>query len=213
MVLNVIRCGETTWNAEGRLHGRSDLPLSISGRTSVSADAASIEGGRTSTVYHPPDDAAAETAQIVARRVGAKTKSVDELADPDLGVLEGMSEQAFAERFPKRYKQWQEDPLSLSPPEGEDVAEARARVLKAAARLLRRARNQEVGVVLHPLGLGFLRCWLAELVSSGFCRGVCPCLWGKSFPKHGCNRWTSVYITRYADRRGCRSGDSRGEYD
>ncbi len=162
MVLNVIRCGETTWNAEGRLHGRSDLPLSISGRTSVSADAASIEGGRTGTVFHPPDDAAAETAQIVARRVGAKTKSVDELADPDLGVLEGMSEQAFAERFPKRYKQWQEDPLSLSPPEGEDVAEARARVLKAAARLLRRARSQEVGVVLHPLGLGFLRCWLAD---------------------------------------------------
>jgi broad specificity phosphatase PhoE len=162
MVLTLIRCGENTWDAEGRLHGRSDLPLSIAGRTSVTSDVTELAGRHPATVYHPPDDAALETAQIVAGAVGARVKSASDLNDANLGVLEGMTKQVFAERFPKRYKQWQDDPLSLSPPDGEDLSDARARLFTATSRLLRRARSEEVAMVLHPLSLGFLRCWLAD---------------------------------------------------
>jgi broad specificity phosphatase PhoE len=162
MVLTLIRCGEHAWDAEGRLHGHSDLPLSIDGRSSVSSDVASLAGRRLATVYHPPDDAASETAQIVARAVGARIKAAADLTEADLGVLEGMTRQVFADRFPKRYKQWQDDPLSLSPPDGEDLADARARLFNAAGRLMRRCRSDEVAMVLHPLSLGFLRCWLAD---------------------------------------------------
>ncbi len=85
-----------------------------------------------------------------------------ELADPDLGLLEGLGEQAFADQFLKRYRQWQDDPLSLSPPEGEDLSDARARIFAMVARILRRSRADEVAVVLHSLGLGMVRCWLAD---------------------------------------------------
>jgi broad specificity phosphatase PhoE len=162
MVLTLIRCGENTWDAEGRLHGRSDLPLSIAGRTSVTSDVNVLAGRRLATVYHPPDDAALETAQIVAGAVGARIKSASDLNDANLGVLEGMTTQVFADRFPKRYKQWQDDPLSLSPPDGEDLAAARARLFAAVGRMLRRSRSDEIAMVLHPLSLGFLRCWLAD---------------------------------------------------
>jgi len=161
-ILTVIRAGETTWDAEGRLHGRSDLPLSIDGRTAVTEDVRTLAGRRIPTVCHPADDAATETAAIVAAQVGARARTVAELADADLGVLEGMSDQAFADRFPKRFKQWQEDPLSLSAPDGEDLADARARLFAAVARLLRRSRGGELAIVLHAIGLGLLRCWLAE---------------------------------------------------
>ena len=30
------------------------------------------------------------------------------------------------------------------------------------SRLARRSRHEEIGIVLHPVGLGLLRCWLAE---------------------------------------------------
>jgi len=162
MVLTLIRCGENAWDADGRLHGRSDLPLSIAGRTSVSSDVVALAGRTLATVYHPPDDAASETAQIVAKSVGARIKSAADLNEADLGLLEGMTVQVFADRFPKRYKQWQDDPLSLSPPEGEDLTEARTRLFRAAGRLLRRSRSDEVAMVLHPLSVGFLRCWLAD---------------------------------------------------
>ncbi len=164
--LTLIQCGATPWDAAGRLHGRCDLPLSIDGRAEITRDVAQLSGRRLPIIHHASDDAAAETAQIAARVTGARTKSIAELADADLGVLDGMTKREFAERFPKRYKQWEGDPLSLSPPDGEDVAEARARVLAACSRLLRRPRGEEVAVVLHPLGLGFLRCWLAERAPS-----------------------------------------------
>ncbi len=166
IMLTLVRCGETTWDVEGRLHGRSDLPLSIDGRTSVLEAAAVLEGIRVPTVFHPPDDAAAETGQIVARIVGGRTKAQADLADANLGVLEGLSAQEFAERFPKRYKQWQEDPLTLTAPDGEDMSDARSRLYAAVARLVKRSRSDEVAIVLHPLALGLLRCWLADRPSS-----------------------------------------------
>ncbi len=162
ILLTLIRSGETTWDAEDRLHGRSELPLSIDGRAAVTHDVTALAGRSIPAVYHPPDDAADETAQLAAAVVGAKTKSVSGLADADLGVLEGITTQDFAERFAKRYKQWQDDPLSLSPPEGEDLSDARARIFTTVAKLLRRPRGDEVVVVLHALGLGLLRCWLAD---------------------------------------------------
>ncbi len=162
IVLSLIKCGETTWEVDGRLQGRSDLPLSPQGRSSVEQDVAVLAGRRMGTIYHPANEAASETAELVARLVGAKTKPLAELAEADLGLLDGLTEQAFAERFPKRYKQWQEDPLSVSLPEGEVVGEARARLFLALGRLLKRSRSNEVGVVLQSLGLGFLRCWLAD---------------------------------------------------
>ncbi|MHC4306393.1 MAG: phosphoglycerate mutase family protein, partial [Planctomycetota bacterium] len=45
-MLTLIRCGESTWDAEGRLHGRSDLPLSIAGRASVTSDVTALAGRR-----------------------------------------------------------------------------------------------------------------------------------------------------------------------
>jgi len=166
ILLTLIRCGETTWDSEGRLHGRSDLPLSIDGRSSVTADVAALSSRRIAMVCHPSDDAATETAQIVAGAVAGKAKVVADLADPALGVLEGMSTQEFADRFPKRYKQWQDDPLSLTAPEGEELVEARARVFGVIGRLARRSRADEIAIVLHPVALGLLRCWLADRPAS-----------------------------------------------
>ncbi len=162
ILLTLVRCGETTWDAEGRLHGRSDLPLSIDGRAAVTTDVAGLGSRPITTVHHAPDDASVETAQLVAAVVGAKTKASDGLAEADLGVFEGITRQEFAERFAKRFKQWQDDPLSLSPPEGEDLADARARIFSTISRLIRRARSDELAVVLHTLGVGLLRCWLAD---------------------------------------------------
>lgn len=156
----------TIWDGEARLHGSTDLPLSTSGRASFEHEVQRVVVGKVRTVHHPPDEAATVCAEIFARRIGAKPKSVRDLADPDIGLLEGLTTQVFAERFAKRYKLWQEDPLSLSPPEGEPFNEARSRVFAAVARLLRKARGEEAAIVLHDIGVGLLRCALAERASS-----------------------------------------------
>ena len=162
ITLDLIRCGESIWEREDRLHGSTDLPLCEAGGASVEACASFFADVRIPTVYHPPDEASAETAKIIAAVAKARTKTVEELGDPNLGLLEGLLKQEFAERHPKRYRQWEEDPLSLAPPEGEPIADARARIFKALARLLKRSRADEVAVVLRPVSLGLFRCWLDD---------------------------------------------------
>lgn len=162
MMVSLIRCGQTVWDADGRLRGSTDLPLSDAGRVAVQADLSQSALGRPSLIHHPPDDAATETARLCAARMGAKIKSADGLADPNLGLLEGLTRQEFAERFHTRFKQWDEDPLSLSPPEGEDVVDAADRLFNTVARILKRSRSDEVALVLHDMGIGLMRCWLSD---------------------------------------------------
>jgi broad specificity phosphatase PhoE len=162
IALTLIRCGPTRWEVEGRMLGSADLPLGPDGQTMVADDAARWADVALGTIYHPADEAARETARAFARAARVKAKVLEELVDPDLGLLEGLKEREFADRHAKRYRQWEDDPLALIPPEGEPIAEARARLFLAVSRLLKRTRAGEVALVLHPIGLGMLRCWLAD---------------------------------------------------
>ncbi|MEM7229416.1 MAG: histidine phosphatase family protein [Planctomycetota bacterium] len=161
-VLCLIRCGETTWDQDDRLHGQTDLPLSNAGRAALAGLADETSAGGVSTVYHSSDDAASDTAQIFASAWHVRQKVVEDLADPDLGLLEGLTQNDLAERYRKRARTWTEDPLALIPPEGESVADARIRVFGAVARTIRRSRAQECAFVLHDISLGLLRCFLAN---------------------------------------------------
>jgi len=106
-----------------------------------------------------PLPAEAEAAALAVMRSGR----LHRYAEAPGEVCEvSLLEREFAGRHAKRYRQWEDDPLSLIPPEGEPIAEARGRIFSAVARLLRRSRAGEVAIVLHPIGLGLLRCWLTE---------------------------------------------------
>ncbi len=63
IVLSLVQCGETAWDGEGRLHGSTDLPLSEAGREVVKDAATGLISARFNTIYHPPDEAATETAE------------------------------------------------------------------------------------------------------------------------------------------------------
>lgn len=160
MMLCLIQCGQTTWGAQGRMHGSTDLPLSDEGRASLNANLHLLEGCKASTVHHPADEAAAQSAHLCAQRIKARTREVAALADPSLGLLEGMTLEQFAERFPSRQKQWEDDLACFAAPEGESMHAAAARVFTALAQILKRARSEEVAVVLHNHALGMVRCWL-----------------------------------------------------
>lgn len=161
MTFWLAQSGETVWANEGRIRGITDLPLSDSGRAMTIEDSRRFERAHdVSVVLHPPDEAATETGKIFSNVMETKAKAVEGLVDPDLGLLEGMTQQVFAERYPKRYKSWREDPLTLSPPDGEDVILARERLFNEIARVIKKSRGSEVVLILHDLGLGMLRCWL-----------------------------------------------------
>lgn len=160
ITLWIIRAGQTVWAADGRLRGVTDLPMSDAGRAGVQADVNNWNEGKPAIIHHPPDEAAMETAQLASVRCKAKVRTVADLADPNLGVLEGLTILEFEERFPSRHKQWEDDAISFAPPEGEDMIVAAQRVFKAVAKVLKKTRSQETAIVLHDIALGLMRCRL-----------------------------------------------------
>jgi len=159
-LLTLVRCGETIWERDGRLHGSTSLPLSDAGRAQVREWVGGLSERRISTVCSAPDEASIESAAIVAKVVRARKKVIDDLAEPALGLLEGLHEREFEERFPKRFRQWEDDPLSVAAPEGETALDAQRRIASAVFRLIRRSRAEETAFVLRPFALGVVRCGL-----------------------------------------------------
>lgn len=163
IVLWLIRTGETSWDEIDRLRGDEDLPMSSAGRAATSEAierSTSLPFTRPKVLHHADDSASVDTAKLARKQLGGRLVSEDDLADPVLGVLAGLSLDELRDRFERRARQWEEDPSELVPPEGEPFPAARTRIVACASRILRR-RPASVGLVLHELGAGFLRTALA----------------------------------------------------
>lgn len=157
----LIRCCDTAWEEADRLRGSTDLPATEASVALAREVAARMTEG-PEVLYHPPDEAAAETAQVVAARFACRVRAVDDLRNPDMGLLEGLAVSDFEKRFESRFAEWTASPLTMEPPEGEPLELARARILDATADLLRSHADERLGLVLQPIALAMVRDALAR---------------------------------------------------
>lgn len=162
--LLLVRSGPTAWDASGRLQGAADLPLIETGRSEVETFVRSLGRVTFAAVFCAPDEASIETGKLIAgsgRRLTARVQALPELADPHVGLWEGLRQNELEERYPRAWGQFVEDACCVTPPEGETVDSLHARMMPALARAMARARaGSRVCVVLRPLALGVLRCRL-----------------------------------------------------
>jgi len=157
----LFRPAETAWDAEQRLRGSTDLPAIEESLAELRQRVARLGDG-PEYLYHPADEAAIESARIIASRFACQVRAHRDLADPDFGLLEGLSLSEFERRFESRYAEWVASPLTVIPPEGEPLADARARILDALAEIFDRHPGKRIGIVLHVTALGIVRDALAR---------------------------------------------------
>ena len=69
-----------------------------------------------------------QTAEQIARSLGVKRKKIERLQNLHQGLWEGMLVEDVRHKQPKVYRQWQEQPENVCPPEGEMLSEADQRV-------------------------------------------------------------------------------------
>jgi len=158
----LVRASGTVWDEAGRLQSETDLPLSKTGRAELDGLCASLNGLRLSVIFTAPDEASAETAEALASRCGGRLRSMPGLAEPGVGLWEGLKESELTERYAKAYRQWQEDPSSVQAPEGEDFDDASERILAAVGRALEKAGKDAVAIVARPMAHAIVRGWLTE---------------------------------------------------
>ena len=90
--LLLVRHGETDWNADGRLQGQTDRPLSDFGRRQAGhlADELAADG-KLEAIYSSDLSRARETAEIVGARVGLPVTLDADLREKDWGTWEGLT--------------------------------------------------------------------------------------------------------------------------
>lgn len=95
-----IRHGETNWNKEKRLQGKSDIPLNDTGRAQAKAAANDFSQQNIDYIISSPLLRAKETAQILNQHLSATIVYDDRLIERDHGIIEGMSEEDIKTRNP-----------------------------------------------------------------------------------------------------------------
>lgn len=89
--LLLVRHGETDWNAQGRLQGQTDRPLSDYGRRQARQLGDQLESEKLEAIYASDLARARETAEIVGERLGLPIELDPDLREKDWGTWEGLT--------------------------------------------------------------------------------------------------------------------------
>lgn len=135
----VVRHGESKANAEARMQGRFDSPLSDRGRAQARALGAFLGriGFRWERALSSPLKRAFETAQIAAAAAGgAAPEAEPDLAEVAAGALEGLSVSEIGEQYPSYPARRLDELGDFAEYGGESYADIQERVGVLVARLI-----------------------------------------------------------------------------
>jgi glucosyl-3-phosphoglycerate phosphatase len=128
VTLVVWRHGLTTYNAERRFQGQSDIPLNEVGRAQAAQAARYLAALRPSAIYSSDLSRASATADALARLTGLPVHLDKDLRERSGGSWEGLTDTEIAERYPVERLTW-------TPPDGEPVAAVTDRASAALERI------------------------------------------------------------------------------
>lgn len=155
----LIRPGATDYDREQRIQGTLDIPLSDEGGREVSQLAGQLVDYGIEIVYSPDCQPARQTAELIARKLAVRFKRLDRMQNLNHGLWQGMPIEEVRHKQPRVYKQWQEQPENVCPPEGEMLSEADTRVRAAMTRLFKKHRGGTIALVVpEPLASLVRRC-------------------------------------------------------
>jgi probable phosphoglycerate mutase len=156
----VIPWAKTDWTDSKRLAASAKLPLNDEGIAQAEEWGRQLADKNIQCLFASDELTSQETAKVVAQPSHARLKMLDGLVELDFGLWQGLTEETLRARFPKVYKRWVDDPTSVCPPEGEDLATASERIREAIQIATRKGGTGPVGVVLGPMVCAVARCEL-----------------------------------------------------
>jgi broad specificity phosphatase PhoE len=148
--LLLIRPGVTEYDQQGRIQGTLDIPLCEDGRRQVEAMIDELREQPITTIFTSPCQAAEQTAEALAEALDVKVKSLDALQNLDYGLWQGMLVADVKTKQPKVYRQLQEQPETVCPPQGESVVDAEDRLQAAVAKLTKKYKAEGLVAVVLP---------------------------------------------------------------
>lgn len=142
MRIYIARHGETQWNRQNLVCGRTDLPLTEEGRRQARLLAASLAGEPIRKIIASPLLRARETAAFAGEVLGLPVSLDPRLIERDFGDYEGT---------PSQQPEFQayRDQAALRFPNGESLMDVAARAYSLLEELRRRPEEGDVLLVCH----------------------------------------------------------------
>jgi len=158
----LVRAGSTDFDEQGRIKGTLDIPLSETGQGQVGRLISELHATTIDHLYASPCRCAQQTAESLAVDHHVKLKTLDELQNLDHGLWHGKLIDEVRLSQPKVFRQLQDHPETVCPPQGEPVGTALERVRLLVSRLLRKHRSGTVAIVVPEPIASFVRAALSD---------------------------------------------------
>ncbi len=147
--LLLIRHGETAWNAEHRIQGQLDIPLSPLGVLQSARLADCLATEPIDAVYSSGQSRAWLTAAPLAARLGLEVVAEPRLRERSFGIFEGLTLDEISARYPAEFIKWRERDPAWRPDGGESGQQLIDRVMSAVTEIGARHIGQTVALVSH----------------------------------------------------------------
>lgn len=161
MKLYIARHGETTWNAQKKVSGRTDVPLTEKGMEQARRLAERMSGLPIDVIFASPLQRARHTAECIAEKLGLPVLTEERLIEQDYGIYEGVDcrTQAFLNnkrQFAFRY------------PQGESMMQVAARTYGLIEELRRKYSGKNVLLVCHGGVIRVMKTYFTDMSNEEF---------------------------------------------
>ena len=159
MNIILVRHGETSYNAEGRMYGHAQVPLNHRGVAQAQAVAQRLRATPFDAIYASDLIRATQTAQAIAALQTVRVVSRPALREQHVGDWEHLTIPEVKQQFPEEYATHSADPAYTAYTNGESFAMLQARAYAELGRIQRdHATGTTICVVCHGGTINALVC-------------------------------------------------------
>ncbi|MBQ8580017.1 MAG: histidine phosphatase family protein [Oscillospiraceae bacterium] len=161
MRLFVARHGQTTWNAQDRVLGRTDLPLTEEGLRQAFVLAQKTAELQLDMIITSPMLRARQTAAAVGETTGLPVQVDQRLIEQDYGIFEGVSR--FDEGFLANKRQF-----AVRYPGGESMMDVAYRTYSLIEELKQKYPDKNILLVCHGGVCRLIRTYFEDMTNDEY---------------------------------------------
>lgn len=146
----LVRPGCTDFDEQKRIQGSLELPLNDRGQLQLTKVVDALRSLPVEAVLTGPGEPCASAAEAIASALELKRKERDDLRNVDQGLWQGLCIDEVRRKFPSVFRQWEDAPETVCPPNGETTTDAIERLAGVLRKPLKKY-NCFVVVASEPL--------------------------------------------------------------
>ena len=147
--LCLVRHGETAWNAEHRVQGQLDIPLSDIGLRQARAVGAALQGERFDAIYSSDLVRARQTGDPIAIFLSIEMILEKELRERHYGIFERLTYAEVKVRYPQDFARFDARDPQYAFRTGESLQDFYDRSISVLSKIANRNENKNILVFTH----------------------------------------------------------------